>query len=454
MFNNKLFFIFAKQTPTSTFVPQATGLVLYRDFVADKQLNGPNSTYRIGPSINFIRNSQATYINSLSTITTAIVNEPRFNYTPSGQYLGLLIEDQVTNLVPYSTDFTQTWSSPSSGVTVTPNVTGIIAPDGTETATLLQPTTAFDFHVLSWNGTPAPAQGDPNPIIDLYNRSIFVKKETARYVVISCSPEPSAFAGGGNPDFESVSNIFDLDLPGFTELSVPIASYEPYINGWYRLDLRRLSSNTNTNRLTIGVSNGPTFNDIKFAGDNNNLSGVYIWGGQVEEGPDPTSYIFTNGSAAARAADNAFIEGSSFTSIFNLSGGTYFTTLKHNSIFDSRSIATFTSDNGIKYLTLGTNVSGDFHTFTNTSSPTSLKTSIINANQFYNLAIGFEENNFALYQNNTLADSLTAGSLPQLPFRIVRYELGQLNNTKYLNGHIQKLGYYPTRLANEQLSAL
>lgn len=455
MFSNKLFFIFAKQIAGATFVTPATGLTLYRDFVGDKQLNGPTSSYRIGPNINFFRNSQATYINSLSTIAVASINQPRFNYSSTGEYLGLLIEDQITNLVPYSENFTQNWITPLSGINITSNISGVLTPNDTETATLLQPTTAFDFHVITWNGTPAPFPGGGESIPqEIYSRSIFVKKETARYLVVSCSSEVSASAGGGNPDFEGVANIFDFDLPGFVETSSPTPFYQKYKDGWYRIGLTRISTNTNTNRLTLGISNGPTFNDCKFAGDSNSLSGVYVWGAQVEKGTFSSSYIPTSGTEVIRASDNASIGGTPFTTIYNLTGGTYFTTVNHNGIFDSRAIGTFISTNNQKYMSLGTSVSGDKHIFTNTSSPSSMTTSTLVPNQFYNITVGLEANNFVLYRDNTLQSSLTSALLPQPPFRLTRFELGQFNGIKYLNGHIQKLGYYTYRLSNQQLSAL
>jgi len=455
MFGNQLFLLFAKQSSTASFVPGTTGLALYRDFENDKQLNGPVSPFRIGPDIKFVRNSGATYINSLSSISFASINEPRFNYSSTGEFLGFLIEDQGTNLIPYSQDFTQGWIAPLSAITVTSNVPGLSAPDNTETATLIKPTTNYGFHVISWSGTQVPPEGDPS-LGDIYNRSIFIKKETARYIVFSCSTQVSAFAGGGNPDFEGVANIFDLDNPGFTEVSLALLTptYEEYKNGWYRINFKRNSANTNTNRLTVGISQGPTFDDTKFAGTPGNLSGVYIWGGQVEKGGIATSYIPTNGTQVARAEDNAVIEGTPFTTIYNLTGGTYFTTVYHNGAFDARPIATFISENTLKYLTLGTTASGDKHIFTNTSNISSLQTDTITPKQFYNLVLGLEANNFALYQNNTLIQELTSGEMPLPPFRISRYQLGQFNKLKYLNGHILKLGYYPFRLTNQELSAI
>lgn len=450
MFNNHLFFSFANQ---ATHLLPRPGTVLYRDFVNDKQLNGPISSYRSGPDFTFVRNSYATYIDNLSTLKTASYNEPRFNHIPQQGYQGLLIEDQKTNLVEYSQNFTQVWEPLLSSVAVTSNVSGISAIDNTQTVTLLQPTTSDGFHALVWTGTPAPLSGESGPI-DLYNRSIFVKKETARYIIISCSAQLTAPAGGGNPSFETVSNIFDFDLPGFTQLSVPTAYFEKHKDGWFRIGLTRLSTNFNTNRLAIGISNGPNFTDTKFAGTVGNLSGVYIWGGQTEKGPVFSSYIPTNGSQVTRAPDNVYVDRLAFTSFYCLTGGTYSTIVSRNSIYDTRAIATFRNIDMSKYMTLGTSVSGNTHTFTNTSNLSVMESSSVNANQYYKLTVGFKENDFVFYQNGVLVSTLSSGSLPQPPFRLNRFELGQFNNSRFLNGHIRLLNYIPTRLSNQQLSAL
>jgi hypothetical protein len=451
MFNNRLFLAFAGQT----LVPTSTGTRLYRDFVNDKQLNGPISNYRIGSDISFVRNSYATYFDSLCTLKVATTNEPRFDYNPDGTYQGLLIEDQTTNLIEYSQDFTQVWEPLLSGVTLTPNVPGISAIDNTETVTLLQPTTAFDFHALTWSATPAPLIGDPNPIIDSYDRSIFVKKETARYIIISCSAQLSAPAGG-EPNFEQVANIFDFDLPGFTELSIPVTHYQELKDGWFRIGLTRNSTNFNTNRFAIGISSGPAFTDTKFAGDPESLSGVYIWGAQAEKGYYPTSYIPTNGAQVTRAGDNAFIDGRRFTLFFNTSAGSYSTVASRKGTDSARSFASFINVDSSKYITLGTDISGLSHVFTitNTQNLSTIETGPNNANQFYKLTVGYQNDDAVLYQDGVFIGDLTQGTLPQPPFGLNKFVIGQFNNSNYLNGHIRVLDYYPERLTNQSLSAL
>jgi hypothetical protein len=443
--------IFAMQSLSQTFVAESTSSSLFRNFIGDKTLNSTISAYRKGPDISFIRNSNATYFDSTGTLQITSINVPRFDYAPNGTFLGLLIEDQATNLIPYSEDFTSDWTSVADTVQLQTNVATISAPNKTETTTLLLPTTANSFHVITWGSTPFPFIGGPT-VANTYNRSIFVKREKARYLIVSCSPTVSAFAAG-QPNFDTVANIFDFDTESFTKFSVPVPIVQKINDGWYRISLSRASTNVNASNLTIGVCNGSDYENVKFAGEEGNLSGVYIWGGQVELGPFFSSYIPTSGSQVTRAADNAFISGKNFTSFYNLTAGTYITTVSQNNIFDSRAFATFTNTTGSKYLTLGTTVSGDKHAFFNTSGPT-LTTGNINADQFYTVGISYKNNDFTLVQNNVIVDQKTTGTIPVAPLGIIKYELGQFNNSKYLNGHIRQINYIPARLSNSVLPDL
>jgi hypothetical protein len=57
-------------------------------------------TKNLGPLVTFTRASSATYIDSAGTLQTAAVDVPRFDHNPTtGESLGLLVEEQRTNLL-------------------------------------------------------------------------------------------------------------------------------------------------------------------------------------------------------------------------------------------------------------------------------------------------------------------------------------------------------------------
>ena len=79
--------------------------------------------------ITFRRESIGTIVNSDGYIETIGHNKPRFDHDPSTrESLGLLIEEQRTNLVIHSENF-ENWTANGTRSTVTPNQ--IIGPDGT-----------------------------------------------------------------------------------------------------------------------------------------------------------------------------------------------------------------------------------------------------------------------------------------------------------------------------------
>lgn len=490
MFSNTKFKIFAGQGVPLTTFQGGTALNLYRDFIGDQVLNSSLSTFRIGPDLIFKRNSLATFVNSLCTIEIANIDQPRFNYSPSGEYLGLLIEPPTTNYVPYSTDFfDSTWFKPltsdtlESGVTVE---TSIIPPPFqgfTSNATLLTNTSGYGYHVISWGELPVP----PNEEVELsyfYTRSVFVKKDTARYLCVSVSPVPSA---------ESVTSIFDFDAPGgpnFVSESTLRTFVIPYKEDWYRIGFTRLTTNSNTNRITLGIANGPDWTNCVFSTQDaavSSLSSVYIWGAQAEIGLGPTSYIPTNGSEISRAGDDISVNRRAFSQIYNLSAGSFFiqatnpiadyfsytnyiNTLSANywspeetitfrqqlltNNIPRHSFAAFTNNISTQYWVLGSELSGNTHSLVNTSMSGDISTPSLTSGNSFTLAVAQQENDFVFYHNQELIGSITEGTLPQPPLGINQFNLGRFLNEKYLNGHVQKFGYWPTRLNNQELSAL
>jgi hypothetical protein len=111
-----------------------------RDFATNKTLN-----HGTGPNISFVRASAANYFNSSGVLTSAAVNEPRFDHDPvTLESKGLLVEVARTNLLLNSASL----STQSVVVTAVPYTlsfygTGTITLSGVSTAGPLVGSGAF-----------------------------------------------------------------------------------------------------------------------------------------------------------------------------------------------------------------------------------------------------------------------------------------------------------------------
>jgi len=171
-----------------------------------------------------------------------------------------LWENQSTNLIPYSEDFSQ-WSK-SSSMVITPN--NVISPDGTQNATLLTANSINQFIYLS-------SFSAANSTISLY-----IKRKS------------------GTGDIELSNN----GGSSYTALSVT--------DEWSRA------------QVTFAAATNQTVLKINTSGDE-----IYLWGAQVEEQSYSTSYIPTDGTQKTRNQD-VCNNGGSVSTINSTSGVLYF----------------------------------------------------------------------------------------------------------------------------------
>jgi hypothetical protein len=434
---------------------------LYRDFEQDKQLNSTNLTYRSGPNLQFSRPSSATFYSNLSTIETISINTPRFEYSHDGTtFKGLLIEEQRTNLTEYSSDFTtSTWlpaiSSDGPGVSIESNVLGLSAPDGTLTVSKMYMNPARGYRSITWVEAPFVA-GEANAG-NMYARSIFIKRDTARYISIGCDGVTNAV---------NTSNIFDFEDPGFNDGNLFNMFWEYIKDGWYRIGYYRGSTNSNTNKLTIGFSPTRTNYDNTLYPDttiSETASSVYIWGAQIEQGFLPTSYIPTSGTQLTRAADKVFLLRSDFLTVYNPISSSIFIKGSRTYPYNATYFSVSNLERG-RFINLGARV-GETEEIQQANtlsivpvSGVSEGTTFIYADSLEDitapqtLAAGIEDNNMILYQNQQLV-SLSTVDVSK-PIGINNFFIGSVEGTDtFLNGHILKLHYWPYRLDNATLSA-
>ena len=221
--------------------------------------------------LTWVRGSSANRTNSFGNIELMASGVPRLSYM-YGSCPALLLEPQRTNIALWSEDLTQTaWAKTNSG-TITANTT--ISPDGTQTA-----------DTLTAGANSGQVQQAPTGTSGaVYTVSIWVKRIT----------------GTGNVFLRAVEN---------TDTLIAVTS------DWQRFTATVTSTSTT---IRIGVK-------LATIGD-----AVAIWGGQIEAGAYPTTYIPTTSATATRIADS-FSRNNIYTNgLITSSGGTWFVELRGN----------------------------------------------------------------------------------------------------------------------------
>lgn len=177
-------------------------------------------------------------------------------------------------------------------------------------------------------------------------------------------------------------------------------------------------------------------------------NGVYVFGAQVEAGAFPTSYIPTTTAAVTRDADVATV--GTLTPWFNATEGTLYAQFD-NVASGTRTMAAIndgTSNESIRLRSIGTN---PYLTVTDGGvDQADIDAGTIAANTSYKLAGAYKANDFAACISAGTVQTDTSGTLPT----VTQMMLGTSAAANYLNGHLQRLVYYPSRLTNAQLQTI
>lgn len=367
--------------------------------------------------ITATRAGVATYTDADGNIATASPDTVRVDYVDSVPMI--LVEPSATNLLPYSEDFSNSaWTKTNTSVTG-----GFTSPDGTENAFLMTDDSTDSKHVV-YELDICPQDSS------IYTRSVFVKKGTARYIVLSCRHTPTS---------SGTSWIYDTDANDWASIgsSGVGQSIEIYGNGWVRLSISHISNSNFNNDFSIGIANGATVSDASYSGSGNS---VYIWGAQLETGSVATSLIPTSGGDAAartRAADDLVISGSAFSDFYNQSEGTLYLEAQKR---DAGSVYNFTIGNG----TLANRIAATYNSIFVTQGGTgNTATSItLPNNQLYRLAASFKSGDSKVSVNGSSEAAVAASTLPTSTGITLGGRQDDTNAQK-LNGHIKRLIYWP-----------
>ena len=370
--------------------------------------------------------------NYIPVLLTAASGVPRFDHNPiSGDSLGFLVEEQRTNLLTYSEDFSNAaWTKQQS--TITNNT--VVAPDGTLTG----------YKLVSDNLSTNSAIYRTVTITSglSYTFSAFVKSDGNANWVQLINTNATGLA--------TARVWFDLSngVIGTNNGEYSLVSITNVGDGFYRVSATFTSGSTSTIAF---LTNADGDNINSYTGDG--YSGIYIWGAQLEAGAFATSYIATVASQVTRAADNASMTGTNFSSWFNNAEGTVYCEFSQYSSTspNNQFIAAFTDNTTNNYISALTNPSSyrGLIVFGGVSQA-SIINGVITANTAAKASLAYKANDFSATSNGAAPILDTSGVVPV----VSQLTIGSINNATHLNGTIKKLSYFPRRLSNEELQEM
>jgi hypothetical protein len=247
--------------------------------------NDLNSNYK-PLAFSFSRASSGTVVNKDGLIETVGSGEPRIDFKDNTKG-ALLLEPQRSNLITYSEDFSQ-WTNTRSS-----DSNGFVSPTGGTNATkLISDNTASSSHIIkSSNFTILSGQK--------YTYSVFVKANQLNYVRLLFT---DATVTNTLSTYFNLSNGTVGTTSDGSTATLDSSNIENFGNGWFRCSVSGDLDTTTTAHARIYLAKAD--NDAIINGDG--VSGIYIYGAQLEQGSYATSYIPTSGQAngVTRVADN------------------------------------------------------------------------------------------------------------------------------------------------------
>jgi hypothetical protein len=387
----------------------------------------------LDPRITFARASAATYYDKAGVLRSAGINQARFDHLPvSGESLGLLIEEQRTNLFlnsgigPSLTN----WVTSSTPPTITFDQ---LAPDGSNDAILLDDTSTT---VLPFVRQLVSVPNDSTT----YTCSFYAKAGSTDHVYF----RPALT--GGTAVFST--NVFNFTTRTFSSGSMS-PTYQDVGNGWVRISFGFANNSTGNVTFDLRLSSATGISNVESTGT------VYLWGAQLEASPFSTSlatsYIKTEASQVTRLADNALISGDNFSSWYNQDEGTLFVDALATASGVSSQFVGFDSDGSNRWSVGHTGgTSTNFLVVIDGTEITSINR--IAPLGFYNksaASYGAGDNHSFVANASAPVTSANAG----MPV-VDKMTIGSAAALATRRVLIKKIAYYPQRITDSQMQAL
>ena len=373
--------------------------------------------------MDFTRASTATRVNKQGLIEVVKSNVPRIDYTDTTNGV-LLLEKAATNLFPQSQYFLSGSGWSAANLTRTTDI--IISPDGLLTGSKIEAT-----------GTGGhPLYDDLSVSNGTYTLSVFVKKgvNTSKASV---------------SDGYSTTNIsFDLDT-GIVEANTG-ATLNPFIeaynDGWFRVGYSFAVTASQTQpALYLYDANGQQ----SFTGNGETM---YIWGFQLEQSSQSSSYIPTQGSATTRVAETA--SGAGNSEVFNDSEGVLFADIAANSDDGTYRMISLSDGSASNSINIQYDiVSNRIRTrIENAGAPKADISTIVSSVMLFNkVTVLYKTDKFELWVNGFKVGEDTSG-IP--PSGINKLSFDRADGLYDFYGSTKEIGYYNTILTDLELETL
>ena len=389
--------------------------------------NDENNNFKPLP-FNFERGSSATVVNKDGLIETVGSGQPRIDYKDDSEG-ALLLEPQRTNLITYSSDFSDaSWSKTGASAT-----SGFTSPDGTTNAFKLVEGTNNGIHQLKAIGI--------STVVDRYNFSVFVKPNGRNEIRIVGT---NYFSSGTDAYFNLETKVITYGARAENGLIETLA------NGWFRCSFSSSGGEFVGNNAHMNIETALN-NSNSYQGDG--TSGVYIYGAMVEQGSYATSYIPTQGSAVTRLADSC--SQTVPDGVIGQTEGTMFLDFKPQTLDATSRFLSIENSSSVSNGWMGifsALVSGDIRFRFYGDGWDFNSTLIIEKDTRYKIAVSYKNGvQTSAYVNGNLIGNLTA-SLSGKSFQKIRLSEAAIGVRGDADFNDIKL--YNTRLSNSELQAL
>jgi hypothetical protein len=372
--------------------------------------NDENGNFKPLPFL-FERRGNATRVNKEGLIEIVGENIPRIDYLNDSNG-ALLLEPSRTNITYPSENF----SNQLQGASATFGT--LISPDGTLNGSTIASTA--DGAYKGWHETYSLTD-------DTYTFSMFVKYYNSQWISIYR-------IGQAISRFDVKNGVFGNNPSNLKSVN--------YGNGWYRLEFT-FTAASGTNWLYIYPSSDT--GETSSAGD-----GLYIWGGQLEQGSYATSYIKTTSAAVTRLAD--VCSQTPPDGVIGQTEGVLYCEVDVKSGYDTNNLmVTLSNGTNLKQIYINrSNGKLEFFVGTNLNEMLYVSPSVLSSG-IHKLALAYKQDDFAVAIDGVIAHTDNSGNVPTCN----KINVGShYNENLPFNDRVNNVKLYNTRLSNSELAAL